>query len=107
MFFRDAQCAIVVFDLSNRVTFDSVDSWITQVRESAPDCEIALIGNKLDLPEQRAVSFSDGHAKAETLKCTFYSETSAVTGQGVGDLFERFVTSPGVQKYLFPGVAAV
>jgi small GTP-binding protein len=100
MYFRSAQCAILVFDLTNRESFDSVDRWIADLRNSAPDCEVALVGNKVDREGDRQVQFQEGLAKAESLKCSFYSETSAATGQGVSDIFERFVTSPAIQRRL-------
>jgi GTPase SAR1 family protein len=105
MHFRDVQCAIVVFDLSRWATFGSVDSSIKQLRDSVPDCEIALVGNKVDLADERAVALQDGLAMADRLKCSFYSETSAAaTGQGVKGLFKRFVTTPGIQRRLSSAV---
>jgi small GTP-binding protein len=104
MHVRDVQSAILVFDLSRWATFGSVDSWIKQLRDSVPDCEIALVGNKVDLAEEREVALQDGLAMADRLKCSFYSETSAATGQGVKELFKRFVTTPGIQRRLSSAV---
>lgn len=54
------------------------------------DSLIALVGNKLDLEDQRAVQTSDGMAKAKEHKVLFL-ETSALDNTGIDDLFTTIV----------------
>ena len=50
--------ALIVFDLTNRNSFDHVKEWFGAVREKAEDSvQVGLIGNKSDI-DKRAVSKS-------------------------------------------------
>lgn len=54
-YFRGADVCVLVFDLSEHKTFDSLDNWYKTLIEAAnplnPDkFPIVLIGNKSDLP---------------------------------------------------------
>ena len=49
-YFRGASGALLVFDITRRSTFDSVTSWLTDLRQLAEDdIVIILVGNKADL----------------------------------------------------------
>jgi Ras-related protein Rab-2A len=85
-YYRDSHCAIIVCDLSNALTFESMAEWVKEVRVLAPEsCKIMLVGNKVDLPRQ--VSPDDFDAFAQTVGCPAV-ETSAVTGVNIRRLFE-------------------
>ncbi|MGV9205314.1 MAG: Rab family GTPase, partial [Promethearchaeia archaeon] len=51
--------AMVVFDLSNKGTFEELDFWISKMRELSGDIPFIIVGNKLDLEDQREVSDSE------------------------------------------------
>lgn len=54
MYFRDANVALIVFDVTNKRTLESVDYWAQEVQKSnALDFIIVLVGNKCDLPHKR------------------------------------------------------
>lgn len=58
MYYRGAQAAIVVYDLSNKETFQKAQTWVKELqRQASPSIVIALAGNKLDLAQKRQVSF--------------------------------------------------
>jgi small GTP-binding protein len=88
MYSRGADIALVVFDLTVATTFDAVWLWVAHVRENAPDCQIYLIGNKSDLRD-RAITIDHAQALANEIGAVEYVETSAATGAGISDLFER------------------
>ena len=49
-YYRGSVGALLLFDLSKPDSFESINSWLNDVREIArPECVVALIGNKLDL----------------------------------------------------------
>jgi hypothetical protein len=48
---------------------------------------IGLVGNKKDLVEERRISVEEGMTKAQERKNCLYCETSALTGEGVEELF--------------------
>jgi Rab family protein len=83
MYCRSAAIAIIVFDLTQSSSFDQVEKWHELVRETAdPVC--LLVGNKLDLTEERTV---DGFLAEELAKRLGlrYLEVSACTGEGMND----------------------
>ena len=54
MYFRDAQVAIIVFDVTNKRSLDYVDYWSEEVKKSnAEEFIIVLVGNKSDLGLRR------------------------------------------------------
>jgi Ras-related protein Rab-2A len=86
-YYRDSHCAIIVCDLTNKSTFESMGQWVKDVQTLAPDyCKIALVGNKVDLP--REVSAADLDSFAVAHGCPVF-ETSAATGVNVRALFEE------------------
>ena len=56
MYYRGAQAAIVVYDITNSSSFQRAKSWVNELNEKANAVKvIALAGNKKDLEEHRAV----------------------------------------------------
>ena len=56
MYFRNAVAAIVVYDVTDSLSFEKVGEWVNNIKQnSAPEILICLIGNKIDL-----VDFSQG-----------------------------------------------
>lgn len=57
VYYRGAVGAVLVYDITSRRSFDAAHRWLRELREHASGkIVIALIGNKSDLAEQRAVS---------------------------------------------------
>lgn len=87
-YYRGANCAFIVYDITRRQTFDEgVDFWFQDCRKEMGTIPFVLIGNKLDLEDQREVSREDGIKKAEELNC-FFTETSALKNLNVQDTFK-------------------
>ncbi|XP_030065411.1 ras-related protein Rab-5B isoform X2 [Microcaecilia unicolor] len=58
MYYRGAQAAIVVFDITKPETFDRAKAWVKELqRQASPNIVIALAGNKADLAEKRMVEY--------------------------------------------------
>ena len=56
-YYRGAHGIIVVFDVTNKSTFDRVSVWMQQVSENAPKgVTCVLVGNKIDLDHKRVVT---------------------------------------------------
>ena len=89
-YYRGALGALVVYDICNRVTFESLKSWLTDARTLAgPKISIILCGNKSDLPdEDRQVSLLEGSRFAQENDCMFL-ETSAVNGANIEEAFYK------------------
>eukprot|EP00397_Hematodinium_sp_SG-2012_P052201 GEMP01061597.1.p1 GENE.GEMP01061597.1~~GEMP01061597.1.p1 ORF type:complete len:213 (+),score=49.58 GEMP01061597.1:66-704(+) len=87
LYYRGAAAAIVVCDLTAPETFNRAQDWISELREGtgSQDCVIALVCNKSDLPAVMSTFAAKEYAQNERL---IYMETSAVTGEGVQQVFE-------------------
>jgi Ras-related protein Rab-2A len=86
-YFREADCAIVVCDLSNQNALESLNDWIGDVRADAPSrCKIVIAGNKSDLDRQ--ITADQLKDFSEEKGCPMF-ETSARTGENVQELFEE------------------
>ena len=52
-----ANGAVIVFDLSSRVTFNNLVRWVDEVREEVGDLKTIIVGNKVDLEDERVISY--------------------------------------------------
>jgi len=90
-YYRGAVGALLVYDITDRNSFNHVPMWLKEVEESAEkDCLIMLVGNKTDLEEQRTVFVRDGRSFARKNGLAFI-ETSAKDATGVDTAFQRIL----------------
>lgn len=55
-YYRGACCALLMYDISRRETFDHVAQWLSEAKKNSnPYMVIILVGNKADLEHKRAV----------------------------------------------------
>src|SRR6201996_8943066 len=55
MYYRNAQAALVVYDLTKPTSLTKAKHWVAELqRQASPGIVIALVGNKLDLCEETA-----------------------------------------------------
>lgn len=86
-FYAGADCAFIVVDLSNRSTFNSIDDWIEDIRQSTTKkIPTIIIGNKNDI-NYKEISFEELDNKAKE-KGFLSIDTSAKVGTNVLDAFE-------------------
>lgn len=112
MYYRNAQAALVVYDLTKPTSLVKAKHWVAELqRQASPGIVIALVGNKLDLTsaaaaaaaaapaedagddadgddsgDARKVSTEEARAYAEEESLLFF-ETSAKTGHNVSEVF--------------------
>jgi small GTP-binding protein len=87
MYYRGSLGALLIFDLTNSSSFDHLPLWIDEVRTNVKiEIPLLLVGNKSDLMDRRAVSLEEINSFTKKFNL-FYMETSAKTGDGVGDCF--------------------
>lgn len=90
-YYRAAVGAILVYDISNRSSFDNLSTWIAEIQSNTPEnTSIMLLGNKVDLKKERVVSFDEGFDYAKRHKFLF-NEVSALTGEGINDSFYEMI----------------
>ncbi|KAK9440412.1 mitochondrion protein [Metarhizium brunneum] len=91
MYYRNANCAVIVYDITQSSSLDKAKAWVKELqRQAKEDIIIALAGNKLDLvteqPDKRAIPTADAEAYAREAGLLFF-ETSAKTAENVRELF--------------------
>eukprot|EP00997_Jenningsia_sp_PLL12_P007249 NODE_3859_length_722_cov_2.138187_g3255_i0.p1 GENE.NODE_3859_length_722_cov_2.138187_g3255_i0~~NODE_3859_length_722_cov_2.138187_g3255_i0.p1 ORF type:complete len:180 (-),score=49.62 NODE_3859_length_722_cov_2.138187_g3255_i0:16-555(-) len=91
-YIRESHAAVLVYDIADRGSFDSLDKWAEDVRDKCGDIVIMVVGNKSDLASRRVVTKEEGEAKAGRLRGLF-SETSAKTGSAVQSTFTRLAAA--------------
>jgi Ras-related protein Rab-8A len=76
-YFRGAQGILLVYDVTDRGSFNSIRNWVGQIQQHA-DVHVnkILIGNKCDMDDHRVVSVEEGKQLAKEYGIQFY-ETSA------------------------------
>lgn len=98
MYYRGAACASLVYDISNRDSFESIENWYNEIMDDDNHPEVILIGNKCDLLEKRTVEFEEGVKLAENLGIPFF-ETSAKTSVNITISIETAVYNY-LQRYI-------
>ena len=87
-YYKGANCAFIVYDVTRRETFDeAIDFWLKDAQTELGNIPFVLIGNKIDLEEDRVVTKEEGLKKARELK-SFFTETSALRNVNVQDTFK-------------------
>ena len=99
-YYKGAKGGLLIFDLTRRATFDSIDKWIPDLKTNGDEnMVIILIGNKNDLKEQREVSTEEGENKAKMFKMA-YMETSALDGNNIENAFNELINTVYKKNYL-------
>ena len=88
-YYKDAHGAIIVFDLTNKPSFNKVKFWLKEINSNAPrDIVLCLLGNKSELTTERSVAYEDAKDIAGD---NLYYEVSAKTGNNVSLAFEQLM----------------
>ncbi|OMJ91286.1 hypothetical protein SteCoe_6177 [Stentor coeruleus] len=97
-YIRDCSMAVVVFDITQKQSFLSIDKWIEDVRnERGGDVVIMVAANKSDLADRRTVSTEEIEKKSKELNVKIL-EVSAKTGNNVKLLFRNLAQDlPGME----------
>ena len=87
-YIRDTSVAVIVYDVTNRNSFKSVQKWIDDVKNQRGEgVIIALLANKIDL-DDRDVTENEGREMAENNNILF-KEVSAKTGVNIQEFFKE------------------
>jgi GTPase SAR1 family protein len=95
-YFRGCHCISIVFSVSQRQSFESVDIWMTDTRKlSRPDVFIVLIGTHCD-SRDRKVTREEAEETARRFGIPYF-ETTATTTESVENTFRGIVTE-GIRR---------
>ncbi|KAJ3423403.1 ras-related protein rab-5c [Anaeramoeba flamelloides] len=92
MYYRGAKGALVVYDVTNNDSFEKAKEWVEEIKnEGSPNAKIALVGNKIDLPNHTVdKNEAKKYAKENNL---FFFQTSAKMGEGINNAFVSLAKS--------------
>ena len=96
MYYRGARAAVVVYDITDVASFTGAKKWISEIKKKNKDCLILLVGNKLDLKDERKVSLNMVSRFIEDNRL-LYLESSAKTGFNVQKLFKTIALNLPVE----------
>jgi len=86
-YYRKAQAIIIVYDITNKESFDDLEGYIREGNRYSEKSEKFIVANKMDLGTTRVVQKSEGENLA-SLHGMPHFEVSAKTGEGVDKFFE-------------------
>ena len=97
-FYKDAAVAILVYDVTNRKSFESMKNfWYGQIQDfGSKNIILGVAGNKCDMYEKEEVNESEGKAFAESIGA-FFEITSAKNNTGINELFDT-----ASNKFVYP-----
>lgn len=100
MYYRNANAALCVYDISSQSSFTKAQDWIKELKKRAPEgIVLALVGNKADLADEREVEETEveqyleqlnqeATAAGEAPTKVVHKECSAKSGEGVLQIFD-------------------
>mmetsp|Transcript_18537 Transcript_18537/g.32174 ORF Transcript_18537/g.32174 Transcript_18537/m.32174 type:complete len:205 (-) Transcript_18537:867-1481(-) len=107
-YYRGAHGVILVYDVAKRQSFDALRKWINEAKEhcTLPDAVTMIVGNKVDLENERQVSREEGIEFARE-NHSLFAEASAKTFVGVQYAFEelarKILETPSLCKSIRDG----
>ena len=88
--YRNANGILFVCDITNRESFKNIKNWIKDADNVDKDIKGIIIGNKIDLDNERVVSVEDLEETGKKYDMPFI-ETSAKTRMNVNKCFEVLI----------------
>jgi len=86
-YFKGAHAILLVYDVTDRDTFENIQQWVQQIRENADErVRLVLVANKSDREDARAVATDEGEELARQYGVQFF-ETSAKDNKNVDECF--------------------
>jgi len=88
--YRNANGVLFVYDITNRESFNNIKNWIRDLQNVGNDVKAAILGNKLDLESNRAISHEEIEEISKEHNMPFL-ETSARENINVNEGFDLIV----------------
>ena len=87
-YYRNSSLAIMIYAINSMGSFDDIEKWLRELRtHSNPDAKIFLIGNKIDLENEREVSKEMGERFSKENNFDLFMEASAKEGINAQKIF--------------------
>lgn len=98
-YLSNAEAGILVYDVTRQDTFEKIEGWFKEIKSVSPNISLILVGNKIDLEENRALTTEQGEELGKNLNLS-YIETSAKTGENINDAFKMLALQM-IKRYVF------
>ena len=86
-YYNNCSCAFVVYDITNLKSFEDVQNWMNECKKNTKNSLLfVLIGNKIDLNNERVISYEKGEKFANEKGMLFF-EVSALSGENIEECF--------------------
>jgi Ras-related protein Rab-11A len=90
-YYKGSRGALLVYDITREPTFENIERWINEIKEKVRgSLKMMIIGNKLDLTDQRQVDINNALEKAKKLNVPLM-ETSALDSTNIQKAFEQIL----------------
>ncbi|GFS88711.1 ras-related protein RabJ [Nephila pilipes] len=87
MYYRNANAAILMYDITSYASFESMKEWVTELKVRLEEpIIICVVGNKVDKHTHRQVGFKEAAEYAMSIG-SLYHECSALNSEGVEGIF--------------------
>jgi small GTP-binding protein len=96
IYYRDASVGLLVFDMSNRKSFEDLPSWKENFEreDSTGSAAVIIVGNKCDLTKQLQVTEEEAKGFADDQGADYFS-ASALSGEGILELRQAIIMHLG------------
>ena len=99
-YYRGAAGVILVYDVTDPVSFENLEYWLKKIKKHGDEnVEILLLGNKIDLINERVVTSEQSEQLAESKGVSCY-ETSAKDSINVDKAFKQLLNRIISNEYL-------
>ena len=87
-FYRNSSLAIIAYAINNINSYNNIEAWLNEIKAQAnPETKIFLIGTKVDLENDRKVTFEEAEKFKKDHEFQYFVETSAKTGFNAQNVF--------------------
>ena len=92
LYYKDADAVIIVYDITNEKSFESLKYWVDEVQQHGKaNCIVNIAGNKIDCMDQEKITPMKAKTFAEQCKAKYYI-TSAKEGTNITEMFNDILT---------------
>ncbi len=88
-YYKQANGILLMYDITNEKSFSNIQNWITQIREeTSSNIVLFIIGNKIDLEDQRKITYENGKNLAKQYQYPFF-EASSKSAININEIFDN------------------
>ena len=103
LYTKEANIILLIYDTTNSESFSNIEKWYDCLSNiNKEEAIFVLVGNKIDLVEQRKITEEEGKLYADGHNYMF-QEVSALTGDGIQELFLNKLISQIRTQLLYKG----